>query len=298
MDLFDGMDVFAHVVELGSFTAAADRLEVSKSRISARVRELETRLGVRLLDRTTRRLTPTEAGRIFYRRCREARETAHAAEAEVQALQTEPLGLLRVASPELFTRLLLVPALPAFFASNPRIRVEFVEAVAVQDLVKAGLDLAIRIEPKPQPNLIARRIGSSQVQIFASPAYLAAHEAPKHPRDVAHHATVGFSPLFWAREWRFSREGERAVIPVEHVLLTNSTESVRAAAFAGIGLVQLPGWAAADAVRAGTLVRVLEDWDTPATGIFAVYPSNRLVPPKVKRFVDAMAKACREAIRL
>ena len=115
---------------------------------------------------------------------------------------------------------------------------------------------------------------------------------------IPQHTTVGFSPLFWAREWRLSREGEQVAIPVEHALLTNSTETLRAAAFAGIGLVQMPGWAAADAVSTGTLVRVLEGWDAPGSGIFAIYPSNRLVPPKVKRFVDAMTKACGAAMKL
>jgi DNA-binding transcriptional LysR family regulator len=297
MRAFDGMEVFAAVVEAGNFTAAGRALGVSKSSLSERVAALEARLGVRLLERTTRRLRPTEAGRLFYERCKRALGEAEAAVAEAQALMAEPAGRLRVASPELFTRLHLVPEAVSFLARNPRLEIEFVESTEVADLIKENLDLAIRIMAAPSPTHIVRRLATAPVVIAAAPAYLSERKAPAHPEEIAQHRCVGFTPLHWAREWRFEGQGKnsggRVSIPVEPYLLTNSTESLRAAAIAGAGLVAAPLWALADAIQSGALRRVLEDWRTPEAGIFAVYPSNRLLTPKVRLFVDHVARALR-----
>lgn len=295
MDPLDGMDLFARVVEAGSFTGAAKSLGVGKSSVSERVAALEARLGVRLLDRTTRRLTPTEAGRIYYERAREARSQAEAALNEIEALREEPAGLLRVGVTELLTRLHLVPALPAFLSAHPRLRIEFVEKVEAQDLVKEGLDMVIRVTADPSPTTVVKRIGISHVVIVAAPDYLARHGLPRHPGDIARHRTIGFSPLIWGREWNFTDEGAPIGIPVTPVMLTNMAESVRAAALAGLGIAAIPYWGVCDLLKSGELVRVLQNFATPQSGLYAVYPSNRLIAPKVRQYAQHIATALKDA---
>lgn len=295
MDPFDGMDLFARVVEAGSFTAAGKALGLGKSSISEKVAALEARLGVRLLDRTTRRLAPTEAGHIYYARACEARARAEAALDEIEALREEPAGLLRVGVGELLTRLYLVPALPSFLATHPRLRIELVENVAVQDLVKEGLDMVIRVTAEPSPATVVRRIGVSHVVIVASPDYVARHGAPAHPRDIIRHQTIGFAPLTWGREWRFTGESGAIGVPVKPLVLTNTAESLRAAAVAGLGLAAIPYWGVCDLLKSGELVRVLADFATPQRGLYAVYPSNRLIAPKVRQYAEHVVAALKRA---
>lgn len=293
MNPFDGMAAFARVVEAGSFTRAAEELGLTKSSVSDAVRRLEERLGVRLLDRTTRRVSPTQAGQAFYLRSRRALEEAEAARAEAQALHGEPVGRLRVAAPEAFSRMHLAPAMPPLLAANPGLQIEVVEGTQFVDLVEAGFDLAIRITEHPADNLVVRRLGSSRVLTAASPAYVAERGAPQRPEDIAVHRVIGFSPLFWSREWRLEGADGRVVAPFKPALLSNSTETIRAAALAGVGLVAAPDWLLAGDLASGALVRVLPEWRTPESGIFAVYPSNRLMAAKVKVFVDHVARRLR-----
>ena len=283
------LEAFVAVVECGSFTAAAEQLGMAKSSVSEAIRTLETRLGVRLLNRTTRALHPTEAGRAFHARCRKLLDDAAAAAGEAQALQAAPAGVLRCAVPEAFARLYLVPALAGFLASHPALQLEMVEGVAPVDLVAEGLDLAIRVTAAPAPGLVVRRLGTSRVIVVAAPSYLAEHGTPDLPPDVARHRCIGFSPLAWRDSWRLGDQ----VVAVRPVLLSNGTEAMRAAALAGIGLVAVPDWLVADALVAGSLRQVLAEHPGPESGIFAVYPSNRLLAPKVRAFVDHIARELR-----
>lgn len=282
MEPFAGLEAFARVVEAGSFTAAAARLQTAKSSVSEAVRALEERLGVRLLDRTTRRVRPTEAGLLFYERCRRLLDEAEAARAEVQSAGAAPGGLLRVAAPEGFAPRFILPALAEFLNAHPTLEIELVEAQAYARLVDEGLDLAIRITGTPDPSLVVRKIGVSRTVIVATPSYLAASPPLKRPEDVAHHRTVGFTPLAWRDTWRIDGRD----ISVRPRLLSNNTESMRVAALAGLGLVVLPEWMVADALASGALAQVLPDSETPASEIFAAYPTNRLIAPKVRAFVD------------
>lgn len=294
MNPFDGMDVFVRVVEAGGFTRAAAGMGITKSSASEAVRRLEARLGVRLLDRTTRRVSPTQAGLAYYARCRRALQEAEAAGRDAQALHAEPIGRLRLAAPEGFARLYVAPILPDLIAEHPALQVEIVEGAPAVDLVQEGLDVAIRIAQDPADNLVVRRLGASQVVIVASPAYVAAHGAPVDPDELAGHRKLGFSPLFWSREWRFERDGEHVVVPVEPVLLSNATEPLRVAALAGVGLAALPRWMVADELADGTLVQALGHWRTPESGVYAVYPSNRLMAAKVRLFVDHLSRRLRD----
>jgi DNA-binding transcriptional LysR family regulator len=289
MEAFAGIEAFARVVETGSFTAAAGSLQTAKSSVSETVRALEERLGVRLLDRTTRKVRPTEAGTAFYRRCRRLLDEAAEARSEAQATHAEPAGRLTVATPDGFAERFIVPGLPAFLARYPTIEIALVEGSAPARLVEQGIDLAIRIAEKPEPSLVVRRIATQRIVLVASPGYLALNGSPNRPRDLLGHRLAAFAPLAWRDTWRVGKE----VLAVQPRLLTHSGESLRAAALAGLGIAALPEWLVADALVAGRLARVLEDHETPSAGIYAVYPTNRLITPKIRVFVDHIVRDLR-----
>ena len=282
MEAFTGIEAFARVVETGSFTAAAQALQSAKSSVSETVRALEERMGVRLLDRTTRRVRPTEAGTAFYRHCRRLLDDLALARSEAQSTQTEPAGRLRIAAPDGFAERFIVPGLPGFLAAFPTIEVELIAGSTALRLVEEGIDLAIRIVERPEPNLVVRRIATSRVIIVAAPGYLAQHGMPRKPRDILGHRLIGFAPLPWRDTWRIGAES----MSVAPRLLVNSSEALRAAALAGLGLAAVPEWLVADALAAGLLARVLAGHETPSGGIYAVYPTNRLLTPKIRAFVD------------
>jgi DNA-binding transcriptional LysR family regulator len=289
MDSFAGIEAFAAVVERGSFTAAATALQTAKSSVSETVRALEERMGVRLLERTTRRVRPTDAGTAFYRHCRRLLDDLASARGEAQAAHKQPAGRLRIGAPDGFGERYVVPGLGAFLARYPTIDVELVEAAAAADLIEQGLDLAIRIVEKPEPRLVVRRIATSRIVIVAAPGYLATAGAPAKPRDIQHHRLIGFSPLAWRDTWRIGKE----TMTVRPQILSNNSESLRAAALAGLGVAAVPEWLVADALVAGQLTRVLDKHETPTGGIYAVYPTNRLLSSRVRLFVDHLARDLR-----
>ncbi|MBM3620640.1 MAG: LysR family transcriptional regulator [Alphaproteobacteria bacterium] len=290
MDLLDGMRVFVRVVDEASFTRAAQALRLSRSSASEKVRELEESLGVRLLQRTTRRVGVTEAGRAFYARSRRAIEEADAARREAQALSRDPRGRLRVGAPEMFARLFLVPALTAFLRRYPSVSVELIEAVRAANLVEEELDVSIRIAGALEPGLVARRIGSSRVVICAAPGYLSDRGAPLSPDDVQAHDCLGFAPLAWGRLWTFARDGQTRRVDITPRVMCTGSESLLTCARAGLGLAPLPHWAVGDDIASGALVSVLPDWSTQEVGVHAIYPSNRQVPTKVRAFVAHIAR--------
>lgn len=290
MDLFAGMETFARVVESGSFTAAANRLQTAKSSVSDAIRGLEERLGVRLLDRTTRRVRPTEAGQLFYARCRRLLDEASAAKAEARAFQQAPAGRLRVAVPESFAERYIAPGLPEFLTRYPSIVIELASAARHVRLVEEEFDLAIRIAEAPEPNLVTRRLGTSRVIIVASPSYLNARGAPAAPQDVALHQCVGVAaPLAWRDNWRIGVE----TVPIRPVAIMSSAESIRVAAIAGIGLAPVPDWVVSDALATGQLTRVLAAFEAPSSGIYAAYPTNRLITPVIRLFVEHLVSDLR-----
>ena len=282
MEAFSGIEAFARVVETGSFTAAADALQSAKSSVSETVRALEVRMGVRLLDRTTRRVRPTEAGTAFYRHCRRLLDDLALARSEAQAVHKEPAGRLRIAAPDGFAQRFIVPGLPTFLAAYPTIEIELVAGTAALRLVEEGIDLAIRIVEKPEPSLVVRRIATSRVIVAATPGYLAQYGTPQKPHDILGHRLIGFAPLSWRDTWRIGK----ASLGVQPRLLVNDSESLRAVALAGLGLAAVPEWLVADVLAGGQLTRVLGDYETPAGCIYAVYPTNRLLTPKIRAFVD------------
>jgi DNA-binding transcriptional LysR family regulator len=289
MAAFLGIEAFARVVETGSFTAAAAAMQTAKSSVSETVRGLEERLGVRLLDRTTRRVRPTEAGVAFYQRCRRMLEEEAQARADIRALRDTPRGRLRIATPEGFARRHLIPNLPDFLAAHPDVEIELIEAAGFARLVDEGIDLAIRISRSVDPGWVVRRLATSEVVVVAAPGYLAAFGTPEAPQDILRHRLVGYALLNWRETWLL---GE-ATIPVRPALLTNSTESLRHGAVAGVGLTALPRWMVADLLASGQVRQVLADFPAPTSGIYAVFPTNRLLAPLVRGFVDSLVRDLR-----
>jgi DNA-binding transcriptional LysR family regulator len=290
MDPLDGIAAFARVVDSGSFSAAAQRMGLSKSAVSAHVQRLEQRLGVRLLNRTTRRLSVTEAGAAFYRHCARILAEAEAAEQAASALQREPRGTLRISAPDTFGWMHVAPAVPAFLERYPDLSIDIALSPAHVDLVDEGLDLAIRIGVIKDSALVVRKLALSRLVVCAAPRYLDAQGTPRKPGDLAEHNCLCTSLLPWGDEWRLGgRRGELRVA-VAGSVRSNNAAMLRAAALDGIGIAVLPTWAVAESLRTGALRQVLAAWEPPASTIYAVYPGNRLMTMKVRAFVDHLAR--------
>jgi len=291
MDILPGMAVFAEVVEAKSFTGAARRLGMSKAAVSKQISRLEERLGARLLNRTTRKLSLTEVGAAFYERC--ARIVAEAEEAElaVTRLHETPRGTLRVDVPVDFGIQYLTPLLPAFMLANPELKVDISFNDRFVDLVDEGFDLAIRIGQLPDSSLIARKLAETGAVICAAPEYWDRHSRPTHPSELEDHNCFAYSYLATGNEWRLKgAEGEIAV-RVSGTLRANNGNALRQAAVAGLGVVATPVFMACDDLRAGRLEPVLRDYEAPRRGIYAVYPHNRHLSTKVRAFVDYLVEA-------
>lgn len=283
---------FAAVVEQGSFTAAARELSVSKPVVSKRVAKLEESLGLRLLNRTTRRLSMTEAGEALYERCRHLLGEVEAAERALRPLASAPRGRLRLNAPVSFGVLHLAPCLPDFLRRYPQIEVEMTLTDQRINLVEEGVDLAVRITNLEDSSLHARRLAPSERIVCASPDYLARRGRPERPEDLRDHACLTYAYQRSGRRWAFrDGEGRRHRVTVSGPLQANNGDALKAACEAGLGIALLPSFIAGDALRAGRLVCVLSDWlDDEATSVHAVYPATRNLSPKVRVFIDFLAE--------
>jgi DNA-binding transcriptional LysR family regulator len=283
--------IFVKVVELSSFTAAADALEMSQPVVSKAVTRLEEKLGARLLNRTTRRLSLTEAGSELYRRSVRALEEIENAELEVARFQTEPRGTLRVSAPMSFSILHLGAKLPSFLERYPGVTVELSLDDRQVDLVEEGFDVAIRIAHLRDSSLVARKIVPCRQVLCASPGYLKKHGTPERPEDLLEHNCVLYSFLTNAREWRLvDEQGEVHVVPLKGSLQTNNGLVNRAAAVGGTGIVMLPSFYVGDQLRSGELVALLCKFRPADIAVYAVYPERRNLTPKVRAFVDFLAE--------
>lgn len=283
--------VFVKVVGLSSFTAAADALEMSQPVVSKAVTRLEEHLGARLLNRTTRRLSLTEAGSELYRRAVGALEEIENAELAVARFQTEPRGTLRVSAPMSFSILHLARAIPEFLERFPGVTVELTQDDRQVDLVDEGFDLAIRISRLQSSNLVARKIAPCRTVICAAPAYLKKRGEPARPEDLLEHDCVLYTLLNSPREWRLTDDsGQEHVVPIKGPLHSNNGLVNREAALAGAGIVMLPTFYIGDQLRAGELKPVLCKFRPAELDMHAVYPERRNLTPKVRAFVDFLAQ--------
>lgn len=291
MEDLSAMAVFARVVEMESFSGAARALGLSKSAVSKRVGRLEDRMGLRLLNRTTRRLSLTEAGAAFYQGCRRVVAEAEAAERAVSRLASAPRGRLKVNAPMSFGVRHLAPALPDFMARYPELNVDLTLNDRVVDLVEEGFDLAIRIARLAESSLIARRLAPNRLVLCAAPSYLAAHGAPRAVEDLKGHECLLYSYQTAGDAWRLCGPGGERRLAVTGRLRINNGDALLAAALGGLGVALLPCFICGQDLRAGRLIQVLPAWSGPAdTAIAAVYPASRNLSPKVRVFVDFLTE--------
>lgn len=286
MDLLTGMRVFTHVVEANSFTAASDRLGLSRAAVSKHIAQLEAHLGGRLLNRTTRRISLTEAGQAYFDRCKQILEDVSDAECVVSGLSTEPRGTLRLNVPMTFGITQVAPLLQRFNARYPRVEIELSLNDRLIDVVEEGYDLVIRIAELQDSNLIARRLATSRHVICASPAYLDRHGRPVTPAELTTHACLRYSYTQHSNEWLLIGADSEQRVRISGPLLTNNGAAICTAAENGLGIAMLPTFIAGQALRKGTLEHVLNGYDCPQLGIYAVYPSNRHLSAKVRAFID------------
>lgn len=287
MDRLTAMEVFVCVADEGGFTAAADRLGLSKSFVSKRVLALERHLGVRLLNRTTRRLSLTEAGTRFYERGQRILEDLYDAERWVSDLNARPRGVLKINVPVSFGSQHLGPALPAFLARYPELQVDVTLNDRMVDLVNEGYDAAIRITRLEDSSLIARRLASCESWLCAAPSYLEAYGRPRAAGDVTKHNCLVYAYARQSGEWRLTDpRGVEHRLNVHGNLTANNGALLLAAAVQGTGLVLMPDFIAHDAVADGRLERLLSDHTTPELTVNVVYPYTRHVSAKLRVFVD------------
>lgn len=287
VDRFEALRVFSQVVELGSFSKAADHLGLSPTATSRHVAELESHLQTRLLNRTTRRISLTESGRAFYERCVQVLADLEEAEQEASRAAVVPRGTIKLTSAVNFGVRHLAPAIADFLAAHREVRFDVSLSDRTVDLVEEGFDLGIRIGGTGSEHIVARKLGETRLVPCASPAYLAARGAPHSPADLEHHDCLTYDYLAPKNVWRFrdSAGGEHAV-RVSGGLHSNNGDLLAEAAARGAGIVFEPAFIVGPDVRAGRLVPLLQDYVPAASPIYAVYPSRKHLSAKVRLFVD------------
>jgi LysR family transcriptional regulator, regulator for bpeEF and oprC len=289
MDQVFCMRVFTRVVELGSFSRAADALDIARPTATTAVARLEKRLGVRLLHRTTRQLSLSEDGRVYYEGCVRVLGELAEVEDQLSSARRSPRGRLRVSVPNSFIHLQFLPALPRFLERYPEIDLELVITDRAVNLVEEGIDCAVRgVEIPGDSTLVARRVASVRLLTCASPAYLRKHGTPRTVADLERHECVRFISLSTGRvtDWRFEKDGAQASHTPRGRLGVTSMEGAGLAAAHGAGIAQVADMLARPLVQAGKLKPVLEDWIAPAPPLNVVYPSNRYLTAKVRAFAD------------
>ncbi|NUO77843.1 MAG: LysR family transcriptional regulator [Lysobacter sp.] len=290
-----GLLAFLRVAELGSFVRAADALGLSKAAVSKQVSALERRLGTRLLHRTTRRLSLTEAGQAYLRHAQSAFAEARAAEDAVAGTGEVVQGRLRVSVPMSFGVLHVAPHVGAFLVRHPQIDLDLQLDDRPTDLVMESQDLAIRMGRLDASSLVARKISYSRVWLCASPAYLDLRGRPQRPDELSAHDCLHFSLAATGRTWEL-RHGEEVVrVALGARLDANSSLALKAAVLAGAGIARIPEFAIADEIRDGRMERVLPHWDIAGLDVHAVMPERRYVPAKVRAFVEFLEERWRES---
>jgi len=289
MDKLKCMAVFVRVVELGSFAAVAEPFGMTAPMIGRHVRALEDRLGTQLLNRTTRRHSLTEAGRIYYERSKAILAELEAADESVALMRSVPRGVLKIGAPAIFGSACLAPALPDYLAANPEVRVEMTLNNRVLDLLEEGYDVVIRTGTLPDSGLIARSLAPYKLIACATPEYLAQYGTPSHPKDLVAHSCLGFHPGAAFDTWSFTGQGPNDKIisvQVTGPMSTNSGQALREAALGGVGIVLQAEALLLSDLAAGRLVKVLEHYPPRALRLSALYSPTRTITPKLRSFLD------------
>ena len=288
MDQLAALRALRRVVELGGFTAAADALGVSHTVVSRQIRQLEEQLGAQLLNRTTRRFALTAAGKDYYEASRQILDALDDADRAVGQHHARPAGSLRINAPMAFGTLELATWLPQFLERYPELQVDLVCNDRIVDLIEDGFDVALRLtRDLPDSTLIARRLASSQVLLVASPAYLERYGTPRTPAELSGHNCLAYTLAERPHEWIFmAPDGARAAVTVKGNFQANTGIALRTAALAGTGIATTASFIVHEDLRRGALVRVLPDHRIRPRELYALYPQNRHLSPKVRVFVD------------
>lgn len=290
MDRFDALQAFARVVEAGSFTKAAETLQLSKATVTQLVQQLETRLRVKLLNRTTRQVRVTADGAAYYERVIQLLADMDDAESALSSSTAQPRGRLRVDVPSPVAQWILIPALPAFHARYPEIQIEMGVSDRVVDVIADNVDCVVRGGEPTTPSLVSRRVAMLPIAVYAAPGYLQQHGLPAHPRELehSHHRTVGF---LWQRIGKplpidMQRGDERVVVDGRYVLAVDDGNACLAAGLAGLGIVWLPRYMADAHAARGALVELFEDWRFEPMPLYVLYPPHRHVSARLRVFID------------
>lgn len=290
MDRFDAMQAFARVVETGSFTKAAETLHMSKTTVTQLVQQLEARLRVRLLNRTTRQVNVTADGAAYYERVLQLLADMDDAETSLSVAAASPRGRLRVDVPSPFAHMILIPALPDFYARYPDIQLDMGVSDRIVDLINENVDCVVRGGALKDQSLIARHVGDLRLRVFAAPSYLEWWGTPEHPKALedSSHRIVGF---LWSRTgkplpYAMHRGDERVTVHGRHALAVDDGNAYLTAGLAGLGVMWLPDYMSAAHEATGALVPLFEDWRLDSMPMFIAYPPNRHVSAKLRVFID------------
>ncbi len=286
MDKLISMKVFARVAKLGSFSAAAEDLGISKAMASKHITALENTLGVRLLNRTTRKISLTEVGAAYRERVKLILAEIEETELSVSQLNTEPRGTLKMMAPTSFGAFHLSRAAADFMDEYPDINVELILSDREADLAEEGLDLSFHVGELSDSSLIARKIASARMVVCASPEYLEKHGVPETPEDLVDHTCLLFTPRFPANEWHFNRDGEDFTVKVSGCMKSNVGDTLRVGSIKGLGLIQQPTYMVGQDIKLGRLQVVLEEYEPAERPIYLMYLHRRHLSAKVRTFVD------------
>ena len=288
MDRIDAMNLFVRVTEAGSFSAVAQQMGVARSVVTRQIAALESHLRVKLLARSTRRLSLTSAGAAYLEKCRAILELVDAAETDLSEAHQTPRGLVRISVPLSLGLRHLSPLLIEFIERHPEISLDIDYSDRRSNLFEDGIDLALRVTNRLETNDVVRRIGRSTIIVVASPAYLERHDEPAHPGELVQHQSLGYTGTATPNQWPFMIDGHLQSFPIRCRMLANNGDALLAA-IAGFGFSRAPMFLAAEALHSGQVKQVLTDFPMPDLGIYAVLPSNRQIPYRVRVLMDFLA---------
>lgn len=286
MDQLSGMRIFVRVVQMGSFSAVAREQSTSQATVSKKIAALESMLGVKLLSRSSRELSLTEAGTGYYEKSISILAELDEADALARSQTASPKGSLRIAAPIAIARVMLAPLMKEFTEQYPEINVEIAASDKMVDLIAEGIDAAIRVKQLEDSNLISRHLFNNRLVLAASPDYLAKEGIPKIPEDLNKHNCIVYSYSTSVHHWSFINQGKEDSVEVEGSFSSNDGDTNLAAALAGMGIAQLPIWLVDEHFRSGQLLEVLENYKIHSIPVNIIYPQNRYVPLKVRCFID------------
>jgi DNA-binding transcriptional LysR family regulator len=289
MDKYQEMRVFTAVVDAASFVGAGDALNMSKAAVSRHVSDLEQRLGVRLMQRTTRKLSLTSEGELFLARSREILASIEASEAELSTRSVTASGLLKISVPVSFGIRHLAPLWSEFLANHPQVTLDVQLADRVIDLMDEGFDLAVRIARLPDSSLISRQLASTRLVLCAAPSYLKRRGTPAHPSELAQHDVMGYSLMAMGDQWQFTGPDGPVSAKVRPRMWTNNGDSCVAASLAGAGIQLQPTFLIDQELASGQLVEIMPQFRSVELGIYAVYPSRKFVLPKMRALVEFLS---------